>query len=295
MNLSSPFQLTAHISIALICAALTACATTQRISTSAADQTAMPPAAASTENVGAPPSSPGSTSQAATPAASPSASKSSAKDEGGPMEFPNTNKNTESETSSAEQASELKHKLEEQDAEINKIRQRQETEAAIMDKEEVREASSPASQAEATPAAKSAATPQKEEDAVVFPERKDTAESTIQARSPIPKPVERSVYFNYDEASVLARYDAMLLANAAYLKEHSGADVEVQGNCDERGSREYNLALGARRAEQVKRALEAGGVQGKRIHALSFGKEKPIALGQDEESYSKNRRADIVY
>ena len=171
-----------------------------------------------------------------------------------------------------------------------------------MDKEAVQEATQ-ASQAEPTPAAKSAAMPRKEkaaaprkdDDAVVFPERKDTVESASQTRSSIPMPVERSVYFNYDEASVLARYDAMLLANAAYLKEHSGADIEVQGNCDERGSREYNLALGARRAEQVKRALEVGGVDGNRIHTVSFGKEKPIAMGQDEQSYSKNRRADIVY
>jgi len=218
------------------------------------------------------------------------------------MEFPNTNNDTASEANPAGQASELKQKLDEQDAQINKIRQRQETEAATMDKEAVQEATQ-ASQAEPTPAAKSAAMPRKEkaaaprkdDDAVVFPERKDTVESASQTRSSIPMPVERSVYFNYDEASVLARYDAMLLANAAYLKEHSGADIEVQGNCDERGSREYNLALGARRAEQVKRALEVGGVDGNRIHTVSFGKEKPIAMGQDEQSYSKNRRADIVY
>jgi peptidoglycan-associated lipoprotein len=295
MNHSSTFQLTAHVSIALVCAALTACATTQRSSTSAAGQAAMPPAAASTEKAGPPPSSPEPISQTATPAVSPPGTKSAAKaDEGGPMEFPNTSKDTASEANSAEQTSELKHKLDERDAEINKIRQRQEAEAARMDNQVAQEAT-PASQAGATPAAKSAAAPRTEENAVVFPERKVTAASVTQSQSPIPKPIERSVYFNYDEASVLARYDAMLLANAAYLKEHSGADVEVQGNCDERGSREYNLALGARRAEQVKRALEVGGVDGSRIHTLSFGKEKPIAMGQDEESYSKNRRADIVY
>jgi peptidoglycan-associated lipoprotein len=303
MNRSSTFQLTGHVSIALICAALTACATTQRSSTSGADQAATPPAAVSTENAGAAPSSAEPVTQAATPAVPPPGSSATARaDEGGPMEFPHTNRDSASETKSAEQASELKQKLDEQDAEINKIRQRQETEAATMDKETVREATA-ASHAETTPAVnsaaapgkESAAAPRKEEDAVVFPERKNTAGSATQTRSSIPKPVERSVYFNYDEASVLARYDAMLLANAAYLKEHSGADVEVEGNCDERGSREYNLALGARRAEQVKRALEAGGVESGRIHTLSFGKEKPIALGQDEESYSKNRRADIVY
>ncbi len=299
MNHSPTFRMTGHFSIALVCAVLTACATTQRSSTSAADQAATPPAAASTEKTAAPPSAPAPTSQAATAAGSPPASKATAKaDESGPMEFPSTNNDTASETKPAEQAGELKQKLEQQDAEISKIRQRQETQATSMDKE-----ATPENQAEATAAAdspaaprkESAAAPRKEEDAMAFPERKDTAEPATQTRSSIPKPVERSVYFNYDEASVLARYDAMLLANAAYLKEHSGADVEVQGNCDERGSREYNLALGARRAEQVKRALEVGGVDRNRIHTVSFGKEKPVAMGQDEESYSKNRRADIVY
>ena len=302
MNHSSIFQLPGPVSIALICAALTACATTQRSSTSGADQ-ATPAAAVITENAGAAPSSAEPATQAATPAVPPPGSSATAKaDEGGPMEFPHTNSDTASGTNSAEQAGELKQKLDEQDAEINKIRQRQETEAATMDKETVREATA-ASHAETTPAVnsaaapgkESAAAPRREEDAVVFPERKNTAGSATQTRSSIPKPVERSVYFNYDEASVLARYDAMLLANAAYLKEHSGADVEVEGNCDERGSREYNLALGARRAEQVKRALEVGGVDASRIHTVSFGKEKPVAMGQDEKSYSMNRRADIVY
>lgn len=293
MNHSSTFRMTGHFSIVLLCAALTACATTQRSSTSAGDEAAAPPAAASTSTEKA--AAPAPASQAATPAVSPPASKATAKtDEGGPMEFPNTNNDTASETKPAEQASELKQKLDRQDAEINNIRQRQETEAASMDKQAVQEAT-PAVNSAAAPRKESAAAPRKEEDAMVFPERKDTAKPATQARSSIPKPVERSVYFNYDEASVLARYDAMLLANAAYLKEHSDADVEVQGNCDERGSREYNLALGARRAEQVKRALEVGGADGSRIHTVSFGKEKPVAMGQDEESYSKNRRADIVY
>jgi peptidoglycan-associated lipoprotein len=293
MNHSSTFRITGHLSIVLLCAALTACATTQRSSTSAGDEAAAPPAAASTSTEKA--AAPAPASQAATPAVSPPASKATAKtDEGGPMEFPNTNNDTASETKPAEQASETKQKLDRQDAEINNIRQRQETEAASMDKQAVQEAT-PAVNSAAAPRKESAAAPRKEEDAMVFPERKDTAKPATQARSSIPKPVERSVYFNYDEASVLARYDAMLLANAAYLKEHSDAAVEVQGNCDERGSREYNLALGARRAEQVKRALEVGGADGSRIHTVSFGKEKPVAMGQDEESYSKNRRADIVY
>jgi peptidoglycan-associated lipoprotein len=91
------------------------------------------------------------------------------------------------------------------------------------------------------------------------------------------------------------KYDSMLVAHAAYLKAHPDFKAEVQGNCDERGSREYNLALGARRAESVKRALELAGADGSRISAISYGSEKPVATGKDEESYSQNRRVDIVY
>jgi peptidoglycan-associated lipoprotein len=103
------------------------------------------------------------------------------------------------------------------------------------------------------------------------------------------------VYFGYDQYSVPDEYDEMLLANAAYLKAHPALKTEVQGNCDERGSREYNLALGARRAQAVKRALELAGADGDRIAAISYGAEKPLATGKDEASYSQNRRADIVY
>src|SRR5579859_2048372 len=161
MNRSSTLQLAGHFSIALICAALTGCATTQRSSTSAADQ-ATPPAAASTERAVAPPSSPEPTTQAATTTVSPPVAKARAgADEGGPMEFPNTKNDTAGETNSVKPASELKQKLDEQDAEINKIRQRQETGATTVDKEAAPEAA-PASHAEATPAATIAETPRKE-------------------------------------------------------------------------------------------------------------------------------------
>jgi peptidoglycan-associated lipoprotein len=87
----------------------------------------------------------------------------------------------------------------------------------------------------------------------------------------------------------------MIVGHAAFLKAHPDYKAEVQGNCDERGSREYNLALGARRAESVKRALELAGAEGANIKTVSFGAEKPVAFGQDEESYRQNRRADIRY
>lgn len=108
------------------------------------------------------------------------------------------------------------------------------------------------------------------------------------------KPLQHSVYFDYDKSLIKDQYDPVLKAQAAFLEAHKNFSAEIQGNCDERGSREYNLALGARRAEAVKRALELLGVDGEKLRTVSFGSEKPVALGKDEDSYSQNRRADIV-
>ncbi len=108
-------------------------------------------------------------------------------------------------------------------------------------------------------------------------------------------PSEKSIYFGYDEATFDQQYESVLLAHAQFLKANPGIRVEIQGNCDERGSREYNIALGQRRALAVKRALELLGVDGYRIETVSFGAEKPVAFGHDEASWRLNRRADIVY
>lgn len=108
-------------------------------------------------------------------------------------------------------------------------------------------------------------------------------------------PVENSIYFGYDQAAVDQQYESVLFAHAEFLKANPGIKVEIQGNCDERGSREYNIALGQRRASTVKRALELLGVDGYRIDTVSFGSEKPVAFGRDEASWRLNRRADIVY
>ena len=133
-----------------------------------------------------------------------------------------------------------------------------------------------------------------QDEAAVFPSNASAAESSS-TETAVEHAAERSVYFGYDQSTVPEKFDDMLLANAAWLKAHPNVKAEVQGNCDERGSREYNLALGARRAMAVKRALELAGAEGGRIAAISYGSEKPVATGKDEDSYSKNRRADIVY
>ena len=104
-----------------------------------------------------------------------------------------------------------------------------------------------------------------------------------------------SVYFDFDKSSILPRFEEAVLAHADYLRTNSQLRVEIQGNCDERGSREYNISLGNRRALAVKKALELLGVDGSRIDVTSYGSEKPRAMGHNENAWQENRRADFVY
>ena len=106
---------------------------------------------------------------------------------------------------------------------------------------------------------------------------------------------KRSVYYDYDSYSIKEEYVPLIDAHAKLLMQHTDTKIKVEGNCDDRGSREYNLALGQRRADSVKRAMVLLGVGDKQIETVSFGAEKPAAMGQDEESWAKNRRSDIVY
>lgn len=106
---------------------------------------------------------------------------------------------------------------------------------------------------------------------------------------------KRSVYFDFNNYEVKSEYRPLLDAHAKYLIEHQQANITLQGNADERGSREYNLALGQKRAASVKKVLNVLGVQDKQIETISYGKEKPKALGHDEASWAENRRTDIVY
>ena len=106
---------------------------------------------------------------------------------------------------------------------------------------------------------------------------------------------KRSVYFDYDKDDIKAEYRPLLEAHAKYLTSHADAKIAVQGNTDERGSREYNLALGQRRSVAVKKVLNVLGVGDKQIETVSYGEEKPQSTGHDEASWAKNRRADIIY
>jgi len=108
---------------------------------------------------------------------------------------------------------------------------------------------------------------------------------------------KRSIYFEFDSYTVDPKYASTIAAHAAYLKafEKQKASIIIQGNTDDRGTAEYNLALGEKRSEAVKKALVAQGVNESQLEAVSFGKEKPINPAQTEAAYQENRRADIVY
>jgi peptidoglycan-associated lipoprotein len=110
--------------------------------------------------------------------------------------------------------------------------------------------------------------------------------------SPLAK---RSVYFDFDSYSVKDEYLTTLQAHARYLDSHRNTHILIQGNTDERGTSEYNLALGQKRAEAVRGVLKQYGVSDSQMESVSLGKEKPKANGHDESSWAENRRGDIVY
>ncbi|MFO1321144.1 MAG: peptidoglycan-associated lipoprotein Pal [Burkholderiales bacterium] len=121
---------------------------------------------------------------------------------------------------------------------------------------------------------------------------KDAASQLKDPASPVSK---RSVYYDFDRFDIREEFNPLIEAHANFLGQNKSYKIRVEGNCDERGSTEYNLALGQRRADSVKRALTVLGVPADRIEAVSYGEEKPKAKGQDEDSYAENRRSDIVY
>lgn len=106
---------------------------------------------------------------------------------------------------------------------------------------------------------------------------------------------KRNIYFDFDSDAVKAEFRPMLEAHAKYLIANTAAKVVLQGNTDERGTREYNLALGQRRSVAVKKSLNLLGVQDKQIETVSFGKEKATEACADEACAKTNRRVDIVY
>jgi len=109
-----------------------------------------------------------------------------------------------------------------------------------------------------------------------------------------PSASESVVYFDFDSSELKPASQAVVAAWTKYLKANPTTKVQLQGNCDERGTREYNIALGERRAKAVSAALESAGVAAGQLSLISFGKEHPVAQGHDEAAWSQNRRVEIV-
>ena len=105
----------------------------------------------------------------------------------------------------------------------------------------------------------------------------------------------RVIYFDYDSFAIKPEFQAVIESHARYINGDKNRKAAIEGHTDERGGREYNLALGQKRAEAVRRAMGLLGVNDSQVEAVSFGKEKPVEPGNDEAALAKNRRAEIAY
>jgi len=104
----------------------------------------------------------------------------------------------------------------------------------------------------------------------------------------------KDVYFDYDKSDVRAEQQASVQADVQFLGQHANMNITIEGHCDERGSTEYNIALGDKRASAVKNALTSGGVSASRIKTISYGKEKPFCSESNEACWQQNRRGHLV-
>ncbi|GAB3684010.1 peptidoglycan-associated lipoprotein Pal [Salinisphaera aquimarina] len=105
----------------------------------------------------------------------------------------------------------------------------------------------------------------------------------------------RIIYFDLDSSAIPSRFSSAIQASANYLSQHPNTKLRLEGHTDERGTREYNVALGERRAESVQQAFVLSGASASQLSTLSFGEERPAELGSNEAAYSKNRRVEFIY
>ncbi len=103
------------------------------------------------------------------------------------------------------------------------------------------------------------------------------------------------VYFSYNESAIPASEQGKVANAALFLMQNAGVVLLVEGNCDERGTNEYNMSLGEFRAQSIRNALVAQGIEAARVQTASYGEEKPVAFGHDEASWSRNRRGDFAF
>jgi len=127
----------------------------------------------------------------------------------------------------------------------------------------------------------------------------EAGDSVVDPKSKLNEPdsllAQRSIYYMFDSFEIQAEYKPILEAHSKFLVDNPSFRVRIEGNCDDRGSREYNLALGQSRAEQIRKSMLLLGVSVDQIEVVSFGAERPVAYGFDEASRAKNRRSDLVY
>jgi peptidoglycan-associated lipoprotein len=137
---------------------------------------------------------------------------------------------------------------------------------------------------------------QRPTETIAAPSRADPVTGASDAlRDPNSIPSTRSVFFDYDQSLVKDSDKRILRAHADYLRQHPRARIVAQGNTDERGTREYNIALGQQRAEAVRRFLILLGAEDRQIDTVSFGKEKPGCTPSEESCWTQNRRVDLAY
>ena len=107
--------------------------------------------------------------------------------------------------------------------------------------------------------------------------------------------MKNTIYFDFDQFDIKPEFRETVLAHAAYLSKNPSASISIEGHCDERGTPEYNIGLGDRRANAVRQLLKLQGIADKQIATISFGELRPVAMGHDEDSWWQNRRAVFVY
>ena len=159
--------------------------------------------------------------------------------------------------------------------------------------------SSPTEQEPASVEDRSAATAPKQDSTTTAPIAKvDVTGTAIAGIDPAVKTgvlAQRSIFYDLDQYDIKDQYKPLVEAHAKYLRDNPGRKMLVQGNTDERGSREYNISLGQKRSEGVKRMMLLLGAKEDQIESVSLGEEKPRAEGHDEQAWAQNRRSDILY
>ena len=130
---------------------------------------------------------------------------------------------------------------------------------------------------------------------IAEPEPVPRVDSEGNPLDPSGQPLGRTFYFEFDQARLSERDLRVLAMHADYLRDFSNRQVTLEGHCDERGTREYNLALGERRAQAVQRYLTSAGVRPSQIETVSYGEERPADAGHDEQAWARNRRSELIY